>query len=64
MPDEKLICYHDLRPKKGIPYSRDHLRRLVKAGLFPKPVSLSSARIAWREQDVQDWIAERADTAA
>lgn len=56
----RLISFAELKPFTGIGYSRDHLRRLVKAGAFPKPVNLSSARIAWREADVQEWIAMRA----
>ncbi len=56
----RLISYADLKPTTGISYSRDHLRRLVKAGSFPKPVNLSSARIAWREADIQEWISARA----
>lgn len=60
----RLICFADLKPVTGIGYSRDHLRRLVKAGAFPKPVNLSSARIAWREADVQEWISARAGQPA
>jgi prophage regulatory protein len=56
----KLITYLELRDKKGIAYQRDHLRRKCQADEFPKPVSLSARRIAWVEQEVDDWLAERA----
>ncbi len=57
--NHKLIGFSDLRTEKGIGYSRDHLRRMVKQGRFPKPIPLSAARIAWRESDIDGWIDER-----
>ncbi len=55
----KLINFADLKSSKGIAYSRDHLRRMVKEGRFPAPVPLSEARIAWRESDIDDWVERR-----
>ena len=31
----RVLVYPELKPVKGIGYSELHLRRLVKAGLFP-----------------------------
>jgi prophage regulatory protein len=56
----KLITYSEVRSKKGINYNRDHLRRKVKAGEFPKPVSLSPRRIAWIEEEIDAHIADLA----
>jgi prophage regulatory protein len=56
----KLIDYHELRAKKGLPWCRNHLRRKVKDGSFPAPVALSESRIAWIEAEIDDWIRERA----
>jgi prophage regulatory protein len=56
----RIVSFEELRPLKGIVYSRDHLRRLCDDGKFPKPIRLSSARIAWLESDVDEWIAQRA----
>lgn len=56
-----LLPYQKLRAK-GIPYTREHLRRLIEAGKFPAPVVLSEtasgrhARIAWVESEVDAWI--------
>jgi prophage regulatory protein len=47
-----LIIFSELKPKKGIPYSRDHLRRLWKAGKFPKPVDVGPGRLAWVEEEI------------
>lgn len=56
----KLIDYKRLGSDKGIPYSRDHLRRKVKAREFPQPIAISSSRIAWVEADIDAWLAEKA----
>lgn len=56
----RLLSFHELALQKGINYSRDHLRRLVKDGKFPCPIQLSSARIAWNEAEVDAWVEVRA----
>jgi len=55
----KLIDFKRLGPTKGISYSRDHLRRKVKAGEFPKPIPVSDRRIAWIETEIDDWLSAR-----
>ncbi len=42
-----------------IPLSVTTLRRKVAAGLFPKPVKLSEAVIAWKVEDVRAWMEEK-----
>ena len=39
--------------------SRTQLHRLVKAGSFPRPCKIGSARKAWSLQEVRLWIADR-----
>jgi prophage regulatory protein len=56
----KLIDFKTLGPSKGIIYSRDHLRRKVKAGEFPRPIPVSNRRIAWIEAEVDQWLADKA----
>ena len=50
-------------PSLGITYSRPHLHRLVKAGLFPAPVALSGlgkyGRKAWHAADIEAWVESR-----
>lgn len=55
----KVVGFSQLKPIYGIPYTRDHLRRKVKAGEFPPPIQLSERMIAWREEDVEEWIRSR-----
>ena len=44
---------------RGITYSKEHLRRLEADGLFPVRVELSAARVAWVEEEINQWIQER-----
>lgn len=39
------------------------IRRLIERDQFPKPVKLSSNRVAWREPDVSAWINSRVEAA-
>jgi prophage regulatory protein len=55
----KIITFDQLGSIKGIFYSRDHLRRKVKADEFPKPITVSDRRIAWIEAEVDAWLAAR-----
>lgn len=34
--------------------------RLERAGKFPRAIRISAGRIAWREEDVMAWLADRA----
>jgi predicted DNA-binding transcriptional regulator AlpA len=58
-PKVKLIDFKRLAPDKGITYSRDHLRRKVKAEEFPAPISVSEHRISWDEDEIDEWLAAK-----
>ena len=49
----KAVC-------ERIALSRATLDRLVAAGQFPKPIRVTSHRLAYREHEVQAWIEEKA----
>jgi prophage regulatory protein len=54
-----LLAYDDLRDR-GIPYSRPHLWRLVRAGKFPKPLKLSPGGVnLWHEHEIDELIERR-----
>ena len=35
----RLLIFRELKTVKGIPYSRQHVYRLVKLGRFPRPLN-------------------------
>lgn len=54
----RLILFPELR-ERGIPYSREHLRRLMLAGQFPQRRQLSEGRVGWIEAEIDAWIETR-----
>ena len=55
---DRLVAFANL-PHYGIRYTRVHLRRLIARKLFPPPLQISPNRVAWRESDLNAWIASR-----
>lgn len=55
---EKYLRYPDLR-QRGIFYCREWLNKLIERGEFPSPVAIGANRIAWRESDIERWLASR-----
>lgn len=58
----RLITYKELKPLKGIPFSREHLRRLEAEGKFPKRVRLAEGGdyYGYVEKEIDDYLAARA----
>jgi predicted DNA-binding transcriptional regulator AlpA len=54
----RFIRYHELQAL-GISFSRQHLRWLEDRGQFPPRVRLTERIIAWRAEDLREWMAER-----
>jgi prophage regulatory protein len=54
----KFLGFSDLK-SRGIPYTRMHLRRLEAAGSFPHHVDIGDNSIAWVEEEIDAWCAER-----
>jgi len=56
----RLLPFEDLKPKKGIPYSRAHIWRLERAGKFPKHLRLGAGgRNAWVEDEIDAYVAQK-----
>jgi prophage regulatory protein len=53
----RFVTFERLKTDHGIPYTRRHIRRLVLAGTFPRPVQLSEKRNAWIELEIEDYKA-------
>lgn len=52
LEDDGFILLTELRPI--IPLHPQHIRKLVKRGLFPAPVHIGG-RTAFRRRDIRDW---------
>jgi predicted DNA-binding transcriptional regulator AlpA len=52
---EVFVTYPELRPQHGIRYTRLHLNRLEKRGLFPKARWLTSNRKCWLLSEIEEW---------
>lgn len=61
----RFLAYDEL--KRFVPYTRQHLGRMERAGLFPKRVQIGPNKVAWREDEVRAWgearSAERGEAA-
>jgi prophage regulatory protein len=55
----RLVTKKELRTIHGIPYCPAHIARLEKAGLFPKRLKLGACRVAWWEDEIEEWKASR-----
>jgi predicted DNA-binding transcriptional regulator AlpA len=58
----RLLSFDDLKPVKGISYSKTQLWRLEKRDAFPKRVPLAGGRTGrhgWVERELDDWILAR-----
>jgi prophage regulatory protein len=54
----RMLSHADLQDR-GIKYSRQHIHRLVKRGLFPRPVKLGGGTNAWPENEIDQYLEER-----
>ena len=68
MAQRRLLSYEVLKSTKGVTYSKQHLRRLEKAGEFPRRVPIGENRYGYVEDEVDAWleakIAARDEVAA
>jgi prophage regulatory protein len=55
----RLLAFPNLETEKGIPYSRQHLWRLIKAKRFPAPVRLGTNTNRWVESEIDDWLRQK-----
>jgi predicted DNA-binding transcriptional regulator AlpA len=58
---ERFVSYDEVHNRTGL--SRTTIWRLEKIKDFPKGVRISPGRRAWRESDLNKWIASRLEPA-
>jgi prophage regulatory protein len=52
----RILSLSELKSKKGIPFSRQHVHRLVKLGRFPRPIKVGEATNGWLESEIDAWL--------
>ena len=60
----RLVTFKELGPLYGIWYCRTSLRRMMDPkspwyAAFPRPISPTRGRIAWRSTDIETWVKSR-----
>ena len=56
-PLPRIIGWLDL--KTVVPYTRQHILRLERAGKFPKRIRVGANRIGWLLSEIEEWIEGR-----
>jgi len=60
----RFIAYSELKDRFGLPWTRQHVDRLVKAEKFPPKIRLSEHRVGWWSDQIEGWLASRDTKAA
>lgn len=55
----KFVLHEQLLPDFGIPWSKQHLLRLEKAGDFPRRLYLGNNTISWIHSEIAEWARQR-----
>jgi prophage regulatory protein len=58
-PMTRYLRYRDLKPIKGITFSRQHIRRLQKALKFPLSVPVGDNTEVYIDEELDQWMADR-----
>jgi prophage regulatory protein len=55
----RVLSFDELETRKGIKLSREQIRRKRKEGTFPEPLAVGENSVAWREDEIDQWIESR-----
>lgn len=56
---ERFIRLDELMNKTGL--GRSTIYRMVDKGEFPKPINLTSNKVAWLQSEVNDWMKKKVE---
>ncbi|MFM9942169.1 MAG: helix-turn-helix transcriptional regulator [Hyphomicrobiaceae bacterium] len=54
----RVISWREL--SEMIPFTRQHILRLEKAGKFPRRIRIGTKRVGWLYSEIEAWITGRA----
>jgi prophage regulatory protein len=52
----RLLTFPELKPRKGIAFTRQYVDRLEREGRFPTRVRTGLNSVAWLEHELDEWI--------
>ena len=55
--DDRLLRREEVETRCGI--TRSSLYRLMREGLFPRPVKVGKRAVRWRESEISGWLQSR-----
>jgi prophage regulatory protein len=58
MDEIRLYRLRELSARVGL--ARSAIYKAIQEGRFPKPVRIGARAVAWRHQDIADWLQARA----
>lgn len=61
MSKKRALRYNQLKAEKGIPWTRQYIRRLERRGEFPLHVNIGPQTIAWLEDELDAFLEARAN---
>ena len=53
----RVISWREL--SEMIPFTRQHVLRLEKAGRFPRRLQIGARRVGWLATEIEDWLAAK-----
>lgn len=56
MSNTRIVTFKELKSEFGIPWCRQHIWRLEKAGLFPLRKRLGNRRVVWIVIEIVEWL--------
>jgi predicted DNA-binding transcriptional regulator AlpA len=60
MSQKRALRYEQLKSEKGIPWTRQYIRRLERANKFPHHFNLGPNTVAWLEEEIDALLDARA----
>ena len=55
----RVISWREL--SEMIPFTRQHILRLEKAGKFPRRIQIGARRVGWLYTEIETWVVAKAN---
>ena len=55
----RIISWREL--SEMVPFTRQHVLRLEKAGKFPRRIQIGARRVGWLYAEIESWVTAKVD---